>query len=235
MERSISTMEKNKKLVIIGTGEFADIAYEYFTFDSDYEVVAFAVEEKYMNGKEEHQGLPIVPLESIEEYFSNKEYYMFIAVTYVKLNRARRRLFDIIKVKGYKCASYISSKAFVWHNVEIGENTFIFENNTVQYLVKIGNNVVLWSGNHIGHRTIIEDDCWLTSHNVISGFCRIGKSSFLGVNTTLGDNVVLGEDTVFGAASVTVKSLPDKGCVYVGSPARKLDKTAYEQFDVEEE
>lgn len=235
MNDMTSAVKKTKKLIIIGVGEFADIAYEYFTYDSDYEVVAFSVEEKYMNVKCEHHGLPIVPFENIEAYFSNKEHYVFVAVTYVKLNRARRRLFDIVKQKGYKCASYISSKAFVWHNAEIGENTFIFENNTIQYFVKIGNNVILWSGNHIGHRTVIEDDCWLTSHNVISGFCRIGRGSFLGVNATLGDNVVLGEDTVFGAAAVTVKSLPDKGCVYVGSPARKLNKTSYEQFGVEEE
>ena len=42
-------MEKEAKLVIIGAGEFAEIAYEYFTYDSPYEVVAFAVEKKYRN------------------------------------------------------------------------------------------------------------------------------------------------------------------------------------------
>lgn len=226
-------MEKNKKLVIVGAGEFADIAYEYFTYDSDYEVVAFAVEERYLE-KTEHLGLPLVAFEDIEETYPCNEYEIFIAVTYVKLNRARRRLYALAKEKGYRCASYISSKAFVWHNVEIGENVFIFENNTVQYYVKIGDNVILWSGNHIGHRSVIGNDCWLTSHNVISGFCKIGQGSFIGVNATLGDNVILGEDTVFGAAAVTVKSLPEKGCVYVGSPAKKIARTAYEQFGVEE-
>lgn len=33
-----------KNLLIVGAGEFADIAYEYFTVDSDYTVVGFAVE-----------------------------------------------------------------------------------------------------------------------------------------------------------------------------------------------
>ena len=35
---------KTHKLVIVGDGEFGDIAYQYFTYDSPYEVVAFAVE-----------------------------------------------------------------------------------------------------------------------------------------------------------------------------------------------
>ncbi|MCR4678886.1 MAG: acetyltransferase [Lachnospiraceae bacterium] len=224
---------KEKKLVIVGAGEFAEIAYEYFTYDSAYEVVAFAVESRYIKEKELF-GLPIVPFEDISKEYPPEQYYVYVALYYGKLNRSRTRLYHICKDLGYSCASYISSRAFVWHNVIVGENTFIFEDNTIQYHVQIGNNVVLWSGNHVGHRTVIEDNCWLTSHDVVSGFCRIGKNSFLGVNATVGDEVVLGEDTVLGAGSVTVKSLPEKGGVYVGNPVRKLDRTAYEQFGVED-
>lgn len=225
-----------KKLVIVGAGEFAEIAYEYFTHDSDYEVVAFAVESQYMSKDQTTLfNLPIVPFETMEQVYPPQEYHVFVALTYVQLNRARTRLFHACKQKGYTCASYVSSHCFFWHNATIGENSFIFEDNTIQYHVSIGNNVILWSGNHIGHRTVIEDDCWLTSHCVISGYCHIGKGSFLGVNSTLGDNVTLGEDTVFGAGSLTVHSLPDKGCVYVGSPAKKLNRTSYEQFGVKTE
>lgn len=226
--------QKNKKLVIIGAGEFGEIAYEYFTMDSVYEVIAFAVEKQFRD-KDWMFDKPVVDFEDIQQIYPPTEYEVFVAVTYVKLNRVRRRLFVQCKEKGYHCASYISSRAFVWHNVNIGENVFIFENNTIQYYVEIGNNVILWSGNHIGHRTIIESDCWLTSHDVISGFCRIGSGSFIGVNATLGDNVILGKDTVFGAAAVTVKSLADEAGVYIGSPAKKIARTAYQQFHLEEE
>lgn len=225
---------KDKKLVIVGAGEFAEIAYEYFSYDSNYEVVAFAVEEQYIS-KAELFGLPIVPFEKISVLYPTSDYYVFVALYYGKLNRTRTRLFNQCKKLGYRCASYISSKAFAWHNVQIGENTFIFEDNTLQHHVQIGNNVVLWSGNHVGHRTVIEDNCWITSHDVISGFCKIGKYSFIGVNATIGDEVELGEDTVFGAGAVTVKSLPEKGCVYVGNPIRKLDRSAYDQFQVGED
>ena len=225
-------MEKNKKLVIVGAGEFAEIAYEYFTLDSEYQVVAFAVEKKYFKDNELFE-LPVVCLEDIKKIYPPTEYEVFVAITYVQLNRARTRIYEMCKFWGYTCATYVSSQAFVWHNVSIGENCFVFENNTIQYNVSIGNNVILWSGNHIGHRSIIGNNCWLTSHDVISGFCNIGDNSFIGVNATLGDNVTLGKDTVFGAAAVTVKSLSDVGGVYVGSPARKLDRTSYVQFGVE--
>ncbi|NBL01136.1 MAG: sugar O-acyltransferase, partial [Erysipelotrichia bacterium] len=41
-------MEKTKKLIIVGSGETGLIAYEYFQFDSSYEVVAFSVNEQYI-------------------------------------------------------------------------------------------------------------------------------------------------------------------------------------------
>lgn len=37
---------KTGKLVLIGDSAFAEVAYEYFTHDSPYEVVAFAVERE---------------------------------------------------------------------------------------------------------------------------------------------------------------------------------------------
>lgn len=224
----------NKKLVIVGAGEFGEIAYEYFTDDSEYTVAAFAVESRYRTINE-LRGLPVVDFETLEKQYPPQEYETFVAVTYVKLNRARRRLYELCKQKGYTCASYISSHAFFWKNAEIGENSFVFEDNTVQYHVKIGNNVILWSGNHIGHRTVIHDDVWLTSHVVVSGFCEIGRGSFIGVNASIGDNVAIAEDVVLGAGSVTVKNLEKKAGVYVGCPAKLLDgRTAYSHFGLEE-
>lgn len=229
------SMEKSKKLVIVGAGEFGEIAYEYFTDDSEYEVVAFAVEAKYRN-TDELRGIPVVDFETIADKYPPEQFYVFVAVTYVKLNRARRRLYIKCKEMAYTCASYISSHSFFWKNAEIGENSFVFEDNTIQYHVKIGNNVVLWSGNHIGHRSEIGDDCWLTSHVVVSGFCKIGKGSFIGVNATIGDNVTIAEDVVLGAGAVTVKSLLEKAAVYVGSPAKKLEgRSSYTQFKLEDD
>lgn len=228
-------MKKTKKLIIVGAGEFGEIAYEYFTDDSPYEVAAFAVEKKYRE-TDELYGLPLVDVEDMEKMYPPSDYEVFVAITYVKLNRERKRVYEICKRKGYICATYVSSRSFFWKNAEIGENSFVFEDNTIQYHVKIGNNVVLWSGNHIGHRTVIEDDVWLTSHDVISGFCRIGRGCFIGVNASVGDNVTIAEDVVLGAGSVTVKNLEQKAGVYVGSPARLLDgRTAYMQFGLEEE
>lgn len=187
----------NKKLIIFGDSAFAEIAKEYFESDTGYKVDAFVVESKYLT-KSEMSGIPILPFNEIEAKYPPATHDMFVAVTYTQLNRLRTRIASEAKSKGYKLASYVSPKAFIWKNVLLGEHCFIFEDNTLQPFVKIGNNVVLWSGNHIGHHSVIEDNCFISSHVVISGFCRVGENSFLGVNSTLSNNVELGADNWVG-------------------------------------
>lgn len=223
-----------QKLVIVGEGETAEIAYEYFTHDSNFEVVAFSAEKAYLK-QSSLFGLPVIPFENVENLYSPQTYRIFIAVSYTQLNRVRTRLYEAAKAKGYQFASYVSSKAFVWRNAQIGENCFIFENNVIQYRAKIGNNVTLWSGNHIGHRALIGENCFISSHVTISGFCEVGDNCFLGVNSCVADSVKIAKDCIIGAGSVVLKDTFE-GLVYVGNPAKPLpNRTSFQTFHVAEE
>jgi sugar O-acyltransferase (sialic acid O-acetyltransferase NeuD family) len=199
---------KTRKLVIVGDSAFAEIAHEYFDADSDYQVVGFSVEATHLKRSELH-GLPVVPFEQLEQHFAPDEHEVYVATVYTQLNRLRARLAAQAKARGYRLASYISSRAFVWRNVKLGEHCFIFEDNTVQPFVTIGDNVVLWSGNHIGHHSVVQSHCFVSSHVVISGFCTIGEYSFLGVNATLANNLTIGRDNWIGPNIAVMKDTPD--------------------------
>ncbi len=88
----------------------------------------------------------------------------------------------------------------------------------------------MWSGSQVSHRTVIENNCWIASQVAISGFCHIGENTFIGANVTIGDNVTVARDIIVGAGAVTVKDLTESGSIYIGSPAKKTAKSAYEQF-----
>ncbi|EGU33604.1 acetyltransferase [Vibrio scophthalmi] len=223
-------MSKGKQLVIVGAGEFALIAYEYFTHDSDYEVVAFSVHKDFIQNTS-LCGKPIVELETLCDKYPPIDFEVFVAIPATDLNRTRTKLFNELKNKGYTFATYVSSHSFVWHNAIIGENCFIFENNTVQPFVTIEDNVILWSGNHIGHRTIIRENCFITSHAVISGYCEIGSGSFVGVNSTCNDRTSLAENCILGSGAVVTKHLKQAETIYVGNPAKPFPRKS--AFDVE--
>jgi sugar O-acyltransferase (sialic acid O-acetyltransferase NeuD family) len=205
-------MIKDRKLIIVGDSAFAEIAYEYFTHDSNYEVVAFTVESEFLK-RTELFGLPVVPFETVQDSYRPTEHYFFASNVYTQLNQLRTRLYREAKQKGYSPASYISPHAFVWRNVEIGEHCFIFENNVLQPFSRIGDNVILWSGNHIGHHSTIKDHCFISSHVVVSGFVEIGESCFVGVNTTMANNISIGDRCLIGAGALVLTNVPDNQTV----------------------
>ncbi|MBA7497333.1 UDP-3-O-(3-hydroxymyristoyl)glucosamine N-acyltransferase [subsurface metagenome] len=219
---------KKEKLIIVGDSAFAQIAYEYFTHDSPYKVVAFSVEKDFLK-KKELFGLPIIPFEELENLYDPSKYKVFIAIIYTQLNRLRTRLYKETKNKGFSLVSYVSSKAFVWRNVEIGENCFIFEDNTIQPFVKIGNNVILWSGNHIGHHSIIKDNCFFSSHVVVSGFCEVGKYCFLGVNATIANNIKIAENCFIGASAIILKDT-EKDKIYGSKMTKSSNVNSFMYF-----
>jgi sugar O-acyltransferase (sialic acid O-acetyltransferase NeuD family) len=199
-----------KKIIIFGTSDFAEVAHYYFTHDSSYEVVAFTANSENINEKLFHD-LPVIPFENIKKLYPSNEFSMFIAVAYSEINKIRSKIFLEAKLKGYELVSYINSNAIVSKNCIIGENCFILENVVIQPFVKVGNNVVIWSGNHIGHHVTIGDHCFITSHVVISGNVIIEPYCFLGVNSTIRDGIKISRECVIGAGSVILKNtLPNQ-------------------------
>jgi sugar O-acyltransferase (sialic acid O-acetyltransferase NeuD family) len=203
-----------KPMVIFGASDIAQLAYYYFSTDSTYEVVAFTVDEAYITTNE-FCGLPIVPFEGITNRYSPDSHELFVALSYSKLNQVRKEKYLAAKALGYRLASYVSTHATVLNKDRIGENCFILEDNTIQPFVTIGNNVTLWSGNHVGHHSIIHDHCFIASHVVISGGVEIDESCFIGVNATLRDHIKVGAKCVIGAGTMLLADAEPEG-VYIG-------------------
>lgn len=208
-----------KPLVIFGSGDIAQLAHYYFSTDSKYEVVAFTVDANYIK-ESEFCGLPVVAFEDVAETYPADSYDFFIALSYSKLNAVRKEKFLASKERGYKLVSYISSRATVLNEGRIGENCFILEDNTIQPFVTIGNNVTLWSGNHIGHHSVIHDHAFIASHVVVSGGVEIGEQCFIGVNATLRDHIKIGDRCVVGAGALLLADTATEG-VYIGTATER--------------
>jgi sugar O-acyltransferase (sialic acid O-acetyltransferase NeuD family) len=212
------------KLIIFGAGDIARLAHYYFTRDSEHEVVAFTVDEKYKEG-DTFLDLPLVAFESLAKDFPPAEFKMFVALSYAKMNHIREEKYRSAKERGYELVSYVSSRCSFLTDHPIGDNCFILEDNTIQPFVRIGNNVTLWSGNHIGHDAVIEDHCFIASHIVVSGYVRIGNNCFIGVNATLRNSITIAPETLTGAGAVIMKDTVARG-VYLAPRAELASKTS---------
>ena len=192
------------KVVIFGTSQWAELAHFYLTHDSEHTVAGFTLDQEYLKAPQ-FKGLPVVPFEEVEKHFPPAQFKMFIPMSFKRMNHARAEKYAEAKRRGYGLISYVSSKATTYPGFECGDNCFIFEDNTIQPFVKIGNNVVLWSGNHIGHHSTIKDHVMLTSHVVISGCCTIEEYCFFGVNATVRDETVIARETLVGMSCIITK------------------------------
>lgn len=199
-----------RDLIIFGTGEIAQLAHYYFTRDTSYRVVAFTVDHEFIR-ESVFCDLPVVPFEDIQQKFPPEQNEMFVALSYSKLNLVRKEKYLAAKKLGYRLASYISTRASVLNDGLIGDNCFIFEDNTIQPFVKIGNNVTLWSGNHIGHHSVIKDHTFIASHVVISGGVEVDEQCFIGVNATIRDHVKIGTRSIIGAGAIILSSTEADG------------------------
>lgn len=217
------------QIVIFGAGDIARLAHYYFTHDSEHEPIAFTVDRKFRTD-DQLLDLPVVEFEELVQHFPPHECKLFVALSYAKMNRVRAQKYWAAKELGYDLVSYVSSKCTFLTDHPVGENCFILEDNTIQPFVRIGNNVTLWSGNHIGHDSSIGDHCFITSHVVVSGNCHIAGYCFIGVNATLHNSIFLAPSTLIGAGGIVSTDTLEKG-VYVPERAKLINRSS-DQIDL---
>jgi sugar O-acyltransferase (sialic acid O-acetyltransferase NeuD family) len=210
-------------IVIFGVQDFAELAHFYLENDSIHKVVAFCVNEKYLPPDRHFKGLPVIAFENVQDAYPPSDFKFFAPMAPARMNRVREEIYNAIKEKGYEFISYVSSKATIFNN-EIGDNCFIFEDNTLQPFTNIGNNVILWSGNHIGHHGIIKDHVMFTSHVVLSGHCVVENYCTFGVNCTIRDGLTLAEGTFVAMGACIIRNTEAWG-MYKGNPAVKGEKS----------
>ena len=215
------------KVIIFGVQDFAQLAKFYLEHDSEHEVAAFSVNERYLPEGKTFEGLPVVAFETVAETYPPADFKFFAPMSPSRMNKLRESVYQQIKAKGYELISYVSSKATVFPGAAIGDNCFILEDNTIQPFTSIGNNVVLWSGNHIGHHGVIKDHVSFTSHVVLSGHCVVESFSFFGVNATIRDGIHIAEGSFIAMAAAVTKDTEPWG-VYKGNPAKKGEKLSNE-------
>lgn len=207
--------KKNKKqLLIFGTGEYGELAQYYFTHDSNYDVAAFVADDEFVKDNV-FNGLPLVPFSELPDKYTPDDYDAHVALSYMKLCKTRADKYLAMKKKGYTLASYVCSRSVTWPDLTIGDNCFILENQTIQPTVKIGSNVLIWSGNHLGHRCVIKDHTYISSHVCISGYAEIGSNCFLGVNSAVKDFVKIGNEVFVTMGALVTRDVKD-GSVVVG-------------------
>lgn len=204
-----------RPIIILGTGELAQLACLYFSHDGDREVLGFTVDRPYLTDSR-CADFPVVALDVVASEFPPQDCDMFVAIGYQRLNAARAEKCAQAKAMGYRLASYVSGRSATWPDLQLGENSMVMEGCTVQPFVKIGDGVIVWSGSQISHHATIGDYSFIAAHAVIAGKVNIGRNCFIGVNATIRDKVIVADRTIVGAGALILEDTCENGS-YLGA------------------
>ncbi len=196
-----------KKLVIFGAMGFAEIAHYFFTHDSAYDVSAFTVDAAYLK-ESTFKGLPIVAFEEVERDYPPEAYDMFVAVGIRGVNQLRAAKVEEAEKKGYRLASFVSSKASVNPDLVVRPNTMIMECTWIHPFVEIGHDTIIWSATRIGFHTRIGDHCWIVSP-IFGESVTVGDYSFIGLDATIAPRVSIGKSNIIGAGALILSDTKD--------------------------
>jgi acetyltransferase-like isoleucine patch superfamily enzyme len=212
-------------IVIFGAGAIADVATVYLQRHTEHRIVAYTADADYCK-TDSHAGKPLVPWETLNADFPPAQVQLLGPLSFRRMNYFRRDRYLEGKARGYSFISFVHPSCHVYTD-DIGENCFILEQNVIQPFVRIGNNVIMWSGNHIGHHSVIGDHCFLSSLVGLSGSTQIGECCFIGGQTGVGAGVVIGNDCFFGEGTVIVREQVPDGSVYLATstPRSKHDSS----------
>lgn len=196
-----------KKLIIVGTGPNAKHVYKLVKFYDLFDVIGFAVDEKYIT-EDTFQGLPVYPLEKIETIVDTNEVLFFVALLWNRLNADRRDLYLRLKARGLKFANIISPRASIRGTIA-GDNCWIHDFVVIQNDTTIGNNVAIMAQTLIGDNATIEDHCFLGAKSTVGGGSVIGEQTFVGINCTVFDDTKVGKKCILGACTSVKRNVPD--------------------------
>jgi sugar O-acyltransferase (sialic acid O-acetyltransferase NeuD family) len=172
-------------------------------------------------------GLPLVEFAEVSRFHPPSACKMFIAIGYSRMNQVRAAKYFAAKEMGYELVSYVSSDCTYLSEMPAGDNCFILEGNTIQPFVRIGNNVTIWSGGHIGHDSVIEDHCFCAPRVAVSGRVHIGSYCFIGLNATIRNGVHVSSRSLVGAGALVMKDT-EEDSVYVAGPTDVSKKKSSE-------
>ena len=206
-----------KPVLIFGAGQVAQVFNSYL-FMAKVPVHSFVVDSEFYDKTNPMVcGVPVRTLGSFR--IDPQSYQFLIGMSFKGLNKPRAEKYAELLEMGYEPAAFSADDKLI-NCQHIGRGTFIMEQNVVQPFAEIGDNCILWSGNHIGHHTKIGNHVFIASHAVIGGACEIGDYSFIGVNATIRDGVKIGPRCVIGAGALILSDCEADGVYSPGGTER---------------
>lgn len=218
-----------EKLIIVGLSKTALHVFEFVRMYHLFEVVGFAVNERYKK-EDTFRGLPVFALEHLEEECGESDFHVFVALLWNRLNRDRKNLYEYCKSRGFRMANIISPTAIVRGTIA-GDNCWIHDYVVIQNGARLESDIAVMAFALIGAGTHVASHCFFGARSLLGGGSTVGEQSFIGINATVFDDTHVGSRCIIGACTPVKRHVPD--CSRYSTGSEQITIKTYAEDEVE--
>lgn len=211
------TTARKKKLVIWGAKGPALIVADIIRLRGEFEIAGYLDNLSPQRKGEAFGGASILGGdEELDSLLAADVRHVIFAF---QNNRARLRLAEMARAKGFQLVTAIHPMACVASDATIGAGTVVRPQSVIGPGTQIGENCIIGYGAMISHTCVIEDGVHIASGVNLAGGTRVGRASWIAIGASVIDPCRVGCNSIVGAGALVSKSIPD-GVVAYGVPAR---------------
>lgn len=209
-------------IFIFGSNPLAVLIYHYLK-EEGVVVEGFCINKEYIRPFD----LPLqcYPIEDLIDKYGTSNISVYVTLAYLKMNKPRQSVFEMLQSKGVKILNYIHPSAVVDRSVQMGKGNIIMENVVIQPFVKMGDGNIFWNCSTISHHSQLGSYNYFAASVSIAGKTTIKNRTFWGCNSTSSNDIVVADDVLVGAGAYLYKNAP-VGSVFVPSRGVFLDLTS---------
>ncbi|MEK5066216.1 hypothetical protein [Cytobacillus sp. FSL R5-0596] len=214
------------KIIIYGTTQFSIMLHKLVKREKVAEVVAYTINEKYMQNNAEHvqlEGLPVIAFEQLNDVYPPSKYKILNTIGYTKMNNLRKDKTEECLKKGYEMYSFVSKDATVFSEINNNNANIVLPGAMIGYDVNLGKNNVVYTSCVLTHDINVGNNTFLAAGCTVGGNVSIGNNCFIGMNSTIKNRINIADYTLIGASTYISKDTEKYG-VYVPERSIKLEK-----------
>lgn len=209
-----------RNLIIVGTSTTARSIYTYVVDYDLFNLLGFVVDKEYKTC-DTYCDMPVYTFDALPYGFNKEEDFLFIAMEWDRLNATRRKLYERLKIEGYKLANIISPHAII-HGTIAGDNCWVCDNVVIENDALIHDDVFIKTGAFVQHMSEVGSHCFVGARSQMAGGVTVGEQSYIGIGAIIFNEVNVGKKCLIGGATYVKRHLPDFSVI----------KTKNDEFDI---
>jgi len=191
-----------KDIILLGGGGHCKSVIDVIEAQNKFNIAGI-VDKKDLIGSSVLKYKIIASDEDLKDLRKKYE-FAFITIGFIKSNKRRVELFNLLKELDYKLPIIISPKAYVSRYSFVDEGSIIHHGVIINANAKIGKNCIINSNSLIEHDAQICDNCHISTGVIINGGVEIGKNSFIGSGTVTKEYVKIKENSFIKARELVI-------------------------------